>query len=1412
MNKCYPEKARGYLVTDTGFGPIRTLKWPMSVLMAALSQPLLADVVTDGTVGDATALSGPNFMIPDSLGTRAGSNLFHSFSQFSLGSTESATFTSSFQGETHNVISRITGGAPSLIDGRLASTIPGADLWLINPSGVLFGSGSSLDLQGGLHVATASYVALQDGGRFGADISDPSNTLLTTAPVSAFGFLDSPQPITVNGQLELAEGQALTFTAGEISIGGQLETPSGRVSLVALGSPGELAVATGGGVDDASLNSFTALADVDISNTNGNLARIRSNGASPGSIYIRGNSFMLDGLVASIANELDTDDAQINIAARERIAIGTRSPDSFLASAVLGGAEGADVRLAAPNVTIAETAVVTAFVDSSAQGNGGNVAVAVDQLSVAGNLSTATNGNGDAGDISISGYTAEQAQTVLVSGDEAFISADSGVLSASTEGDAGHVTIATQSLLIDTNNGGVFADAQTASAGTITLSVDEFFLRQGTVSASVVPDGSGEAGSVEIRGLDSRTDTVASAGLVSITRGDGATLNGARAPANITSSGAGGSVTVTADRVEVLDGGLISIVNLDQVGAPGAITLNVNQLDVGALDSGSPADPSLITTATSGAGDAGSIVIRGVGSTDANVLPSVRVSLSDEFGGLSADSFSRESNAGASGDIILHSENLLIQNGAGIGSTNAGGTPGSVTLHVDSLEVTGAGAISTLTVGSAAAGDINIRGLTNGESAVAPARDVLFTEGSTIGGNPIGETGGAGGTITIRAENLTVSEGARVDVGGFSRTSAGGNVLLLADVVRIDGGQVIASSLAGGVAGSILVAGSASTTEGLAPAQQVILIDAGQLLSSALGSGRDAGGAGDIIVVSDTVSISRGAELSATTVDGLAGSVVIEATRLEVNDAGRIATSTSGLADGGDLTLLVDDLTLSSGSIEADSDPNLGRFFFYQRNVQEADASLATTLEPRAVLFASVPPVDLGAPNGPFLFFAELEPTTAGILWATNLQIASVPVDTVPVAPGDAEISGASDGTLPIQLLISGISDSDFAGAHDEAGPVELNFQFLEAGVYEFGDGGTITVTGRDGAAASVVDLSGSGRITSTSSGNAGTIAPAGTELPGLVFELLPGAAGEVQLTSSSLRLTDSALISAGTLDGAGGSVLINANDVVLIDASRVSASSNGSGNAGSVGLSGMSGAATTVLLDGARLESLSTETGNAGSVVIDSEQLVLTDGAQLNVLSLGSGAAGSVEVRGTDLTLTSGSALLASVNDNAGGSVNILIDGSLNLSDSRITASAQGLDLGDSGGNILVSAPVSVTLNDSQIQADANAGAGGNIDIATRTIVTSAYSAVSATSQSNVDGQIEIDAVNQITGVLITTESPELAQPAPIRQRCAAADLVNRSSLVVRSVPEDAVRSPYLNGQGEKSVVGACRPEASAR
>jgi filamentous hemagglutinin family protein len=118
-------------------------------VQAALAAPSSAQVVRDGTLGSAPPglLAGgtdpgglsATYLIGEELGERPGqgANLFHSFSQFSIRESETATFTGS--AEIQNVVSRVTGGDVSQIDGTLRSTIPGADLYLINAAGVAFG-------------------------------------------------------------------------------------------------------------------------------------------------------------------------------------------------------------------------------------------------------------------------------------------------------------------------------------------------------------------------------------------------------------------------------------------------------------------------------------------------------------------------------------------------------------------------------------------------------------------------------------------------------------------------------------------------------------------------------------------------------------------------------------------------------------------------------------------------------------------------------------------------------------------------------------------------------------------------------------------------------------------------------------------------------------------------------------------------------------------------------------------------------------------------------------------------------------------------------------------------------------------------------------------------------------------------
>lgn len=95
-------------------------------------------------MGAVQNLSG-NFMVPETLGSVQGANLFHSFKSFSINSGESATFTGS--SNILNVISRVTGGELSTFNGTLNSQVGKANFYFVNPAGIVFGSEAKLMFQ-----------------------------------------------------------------------------------------------------------------------------------------------------------------------------------------------------------------------------------------------------------------------------------------------------------------------------------------------------------------------------------------------------------------------------------------------------------------------------------------------------------------------------------------------------------------------------------------------------------------------------------------------------------------------------------------------------------------------------------------------------------------------------------------------------------------------------------------------------------------------------------------------------------------------------------------------------------------------------------------------------------------------------------------------------------------------------------------------------------------------------------------------------------------------------------------------------------------------------------------------------------------------------------------------------------------
>ena len=182
-----------------------------SVLLSMLLRSSPAQITLDGSLGPRETLNGPHYTISDRMGQSRGSNLFHSFGYFNLSQGESATFT--WPTTITNILARITGGQPLTIDGTIRSEIPRAHLYLLNPSGIMFGPNASLDVSGSFHASTADYLRLADGARFVARLGETST--LSVAPPVAFGFSGPPAALAISGSaLEVPAGQRLSLGGG----------------------------------------------------------------------------------------------------------------------------------------------------------------------------------------------------------------------------------------------------------------------------------------------------------------------------------------------------------------------------------------------------------------------------------------------------------------------------------------------------------------------------------------------------------------------------------------------------------------------------------------------------------------------------------------------------------------------------------------------------------------------------------------------------------------------------------------------------------------------------------------------------------------------------------------------------------------------------------------------------------------------------------------------------------------------------------------------------------------------------------------------------------------------------------------------------------------------------------------------
>jgi filamentous hemagglutinin family protein len=286
------------------------------VLIGLAFQPVSgsAQVATNITSSGLGTVITPNGNRRDITGgTRHGTNLFHSFGRFNVGTGDIANFLNDTGAPTNNILGRVNGGQTSNIFGTIRTTDFGsANLYLINPAGWIFGPTASLHVGGSFHVSTADYIRLNEGGvRFNA--SGLNDNLLTSAPPAAFGFLGPPASISIDGSsLTVLEEKTLSLVGGDVQItGATLSAPSGRVQIASVASAGEVTM------PDLDVGSFSSLGQINISaDSNGVTSTIDvsdTSGIGGGSVIIRGNRLIVSQSAILADNFADVEGAPVAV-------------------------------------------------------------------------------------------------------------------------------------------------------------------------------------------------------------------------------------------------------------------------------------------------------------------------------------------------------------------------------------------------------------------------------------------------------------------------------------------------------------------------------------------------------------------------------------------------------------------------------------------------------------------------------------------------------------------------------------------------------------------------------------------------------------------------------------------------------------------------------------------------------------------------------------------------------------------------------------------------------------------------------------------------------------------------------------------------------------------------------------------